>query len=213
MSLNFDNVRHLTSEGQSVVRLDIDGASVWKGLPSGYKMLDYIECTGTQYIDTGFILNQDSRIVCEFMYKGGNGIYGARNTVATRNFSMRVISGAWQMGYGDGVTSSTIKSDTTNWHIADQNKNVLYIDGELAVTREYVKFTTLKAMAIGAIRAGSVYYGQGRYRNCQVYDNGVLVRDFIPCKDPDGNIGMYDTVNAKFYGNADTGVFGAGAEV
>ena len=207
------NAKHLTINGKGVVRLNIDGINFWKGLPSGYKRLDYIETTGTQYIDTGFILNQDSRIVCEYMYKGGNGVYGARNTVATRNFSMRVINNLWQMGYGDGVGSGKIKSDTTNWHTADQNKNTLYVDGELVTTRDYVQFSTPKAMAIGAIRAGSVYYGEGLYRGCQVYDNGTLVRDFIPCKDPNGNIGMYDTVNAKFYGNAGSGEFVAGEEI
>ena len=208
--MNLDNAKHVVIGGKRAVRLEINGTVFWKGLPGGYIPLDYIEATGTQYIDTDFIPNQDTRVVCEFMYKGGSGVYGARNTVATRNFSMRVISGAWQLGFGDGVTTGTIESDTTRWHIADQNKNNLYIDGALAATRDYVEFTTPKAMAIGAIRAGSVYYGEGRYRGCQVYDNGVLVRDFMPCKDPDGNIGMYDTLNAKFYGNAGTGVFTAG---
>lgn len=210
--MNLAQTKHLTVNGKGVVRLNIEGITFWKGLPSSYKRLDYIECTGTQYIDTEFVLNQDSRVVCEYMYNGGTGIYGARGTVSTNNFSLRVINDAWQLGYGQGVTSGTIPSDN-EWHIADQNKNTLYIDGELAGTRDYVEFNTPKAMAIGAIRAGSVYYGQGRYRECQVYDNGVLVRDFIPCKDPDGNIGMYDTANAKFYGNAGSGEFVAGAEV
>lgn len=211
--MNWSDVKHLTVSGKNAVRLSVDGKVFWKGLPKGYKRLDYIETTGKQYIDTGFILNQDSRIVCEYMYKGGDGIFGARNTVATRNFSLRVISGAWQMGYGDGVSSGSLKSDTTKWHIADLNKNTMYIDGELVVTRAYVTFTTPKTMAIGAIRAGSVYYGVGRYRTCQVYDNGVLVRDFIPCQNPDGKAGMYDLLNAKFYGNAGSGEFVKGAEV
>ena len=95
-------------------------------LPSGYTRLEYIETTGTQYINTGFVPNQDSRIVCEFMYKGGSGIYGSRNTTQSRNFDLRVISGDWQPGYGDTI-SATTASDTTNWHIADQNKNVFAI--------------------------------------------------------------------------------------
>jgi hypothetical protein len=65
-------------------------------------------------------------------------------------------------------------------------------------------------MTIGAINAGSVYYGQGRYRGCQIYDDGVLVRDFIPCQDPNGVAGMYDTLNNKFYANAGTGDFVTG---
>lgn len=210
--MNLDHVKGLSIAGKNVVRLELNGKVVWKksDLPIGYTELDYIECTGTQYIDSGFILNQDSRIVCEFMYKGGAGVYGARNTVSSNNFSMRVISGKWQMGYGDGVTSGTIPSDTTNWHVADHNKNRLFIDGELAAERTYEEFTPNKAAAIGAIRAGSVYYGDGRYRTCQMYDDGVLVRDFRPCISPDGEIGMYDVVNSTFHGNAGTGEFVAG---
>ena len=171
-------------------------------LPKGYTELDYIETTGTQYVDTGFVPNQDTRIVCEFLYKGGNGIYGARSTVSTRNFSVRVINGYWQMGYGDGVASGTIPSDTANWHIADQNKNSLYIDGQLVVTREYVPFSAPHPIAIGAIKAGSMYYGEGRYRSCQIYDDGVLVRDLVPCLNAEGLAGMFDLVNGSFHRGA-----------
>lgn len=208
----FDKLKSLVIPEGNVVSVACDGVTLWKKskLPVGYTELDYIEVTGTQYIDSGFIPNYNSRIVCEFMYKGGNGVYGARNTVSTRNFSMRVINGAWQLGYGDGVLTGTIKSDTKNWHIADQNKNQLFIDGELAAEREYVEFSASRSAAIGAIKAGSMYYGEGRYRTCQMYDNGVLVRDFIPCINPDDEIGMYDIVGGKFYGNAGTGEFGYG---
>lgn len=205
----FDKLKSLVIPEGSVYSIACDGVTLWQKsrLPVGYTELDYIETTGAQYIDTGFTPNQDSRIVCEFMYFGGTGIYGARYTVSTRNFSLRVISSRWQMGYGAGVTTGTIEADNTNWHVADQNKNSLYVDGELAVTREYAEFQAPYPAAIGAIRAGSMYYGEGRYRTCQVYDNGVLVRDFIPCKAADGEVGMYDTVNDKFYGNAGTGEF------
>lgn len=211
--MSFENVKHLTIDGQSVVRLDIAGAALWKGLPSGYTQLDYIQVTGTQYINTGFTPNQDSRMVVEFMYTGGSGVFGSRSSVSTRNFSMRVINSAWQLGYGNGVTTGTIPSDTKKWHIADINKNELYIDGELAATRDYVTFNPPYPAAIGAIKAGSMYYGEGRYRGCQIYNNGKLVRDFIPCKNAGGIIGMYDTVEAKFYENAGTGEFVAGDEI
>ena len=35
-------------------------------LPSGYTRLEYIESTGTQYVDTGFRPNQDSRVICDY---------------------------------------------------------------------------------------------------------------------------------------------------
>lgn len=215
--MNFSNMKHLTRGGNNIVRLSHCGNIVWKGLPEGYKQLDYIETTGTQYIDTGFIPNQDSRIVCEFMFFSGSGIYGARNTTQSNNFDLRVTNGEWQPGYGDTI-SGTTKYDTTNWHVADQKKNVFALDGTVRRTFTYETFTTPYPAVLGGIMANkngvkTLYGGSGRYRTCQIYDNGVLVRDFIPCKDPDGNIGMYDMLNAKFYVNSGTGTFVAGAEV
>ena len=212
--MSLDNVRHLTIGGKSAVRLEIEGIA-WKGLPAGYKRLDYIETNGTQYIDTGFTPNQDSRIVCEIMWMGGMNGFGARSTVASRNFSARVINDYWQLGYGSdgGVVTGTIKAER-DWTTVEINKNSLYVGGEFSVSREYdADFTAPYPIALGAIRAGSLYYGDGRYRACQIYDNGVLVRDFIPCQSPDGKAGMYDTLNAKFYGNAGTGEIIAGSEV
>lgn len=211
--MNLGNVKHLTIDGKSAVRIEIGGSVLWKGLPSGYKKLDYIETTGTQWIDTGFVPNQDSRIVCEFMFFDGNGIYGTRQSTSSRNFAMRVISSQWQPGYGTVLGSTGIACDN-EWHTADQNKNVFYIDGVLAREFEYTTFKAPKPIGLGCINANnSVYYGEGRYRNCQIYDNGVLVRDLIPCKTADGEVGMYDTLNAVFYGNAGTGTLVAGAEV
>ena len=209
------NAKHLTIDGKSVVRLAIGEGVVWKGLPAGYTYLDYIETNGTQYINTGFYPNQDTRVICEFMYRGGTEVYGCRATTSVRNFSLRATSSAWQVSYRNGYSSvPDMDSDTTKWHIADQNKNVFSLDGNVGLEFEYTNFACTLPFAIGAIYGASeMYYGNGRFRACKIYDNGVLVRDLIPCKDADGNIGMYDTVSAVFYGNAGTGELVAGSEV
>ena len=43
-----------------------------------------------------------------------------------------------------------------------------------------------------------------------MYDNGVLIRDFRPCLDPDGVACLYDKVEKKYYHNAGSGEFIAG---
>ena len=46
--------------------------------------------------------------------------------------------------------------------------------------------------------------------SCQIYDNGTLVRNFIPVlRKSDNEIGMLDLVEGKFYTNAGTGKFTA----
>lgn len=211
--MSLANVKHLTIDEKKVVRLEIGDGVLWKGLPSGYTRLDYIETTGTQWIDTGFIPNQDSRVVCEFVRLGGDGIWGTRYSTASRNFNMRGISGYFQAGYNATLKSTLVPQDT-KWHTVDQNKNICSMDGVVVVEFEYANFTAPRSIAIGGINANNkFYYGEGRYRDCQIYNNGTLVRDFIPCKNPSGEVGMYDTVNAKFYGNAGTGEIVAGAEL
>ncbi len=47
----------------------------------------------------------------------------------------------------------------------------------------------------------------GRIYYCKIYDDGVLVRDFIPVLDKEGTPSMYDKVEKKFYYNQGTGEF------
>ena len=198
----------------------VSAASKW--LPSDFKRLDYIETTGTQYIDTGFKPNQDTRVVCEFMFKGtsSNGsrdIYGTRRSITADMYWLRVVSSCWQPAYDTVLGSTGIAMDTTDWHIADQNKNIFYIDGVVGKEFDYGEFETPLSLVIGGGQApynGYTFYsGKSRYRTCIIYDNGVLVRYFIPCMNASGEVGMYDIVAGKFYGNAGTGEFVAGAEI
>lgn len=214
-----DNVKHLTIDGKSAVRLAVGGKTLWKGLPSGYTRLDYIESTGTQYIDTGFYPNQDSRAIVELMYlKTSDGAYGSRDTTSSDGFCMRVNASRWQPQYNDNMRTITDPLPDNEWHIAEQNKNVWYLDGVSKWTAAYAAFTSPHPFAIGGIIANksgvkTLYEGYCRYRSCQLFDNGVLVRDLIPCQDPEGEIGMYDLLNAVFYGNAGSGEFVAGSPV
>ena len=231
--MSFNNARHLSIGGKDVVRLELDGGAVWKGLPSGYKKLDYIETTGTQYIDTGFTPNQDSRVITRFKYKGGTHIYGTRQsatsaTSASGNFVLRAISSNWQPCYGYTLGGTGVPHDN-KWHTADQDKNVFRLDnigeydasaltagttvenGILTKVFDVQTFTAPRTLLIGAINSaaggGKIYIGKGCFGDTQLYDNGKLVRDYIPCETPNEEIGMYDTVNAVFYGNAGTGAF------
>ena len=54
-----------------------------------------------------------------------------------------------------------------------------------------------------------------RLYSCKIWKTtaleGVpLIRDFIPCKNASGKVGLWDDVNSVFYGNAGTGAFIAG---
>lgn len=62
------------------------------GLPEGYTAVDYLQSTGTQYIDTGRKLTQDSDITIDFMIVGkinrSAGMFGSRESAYEKNLAM-----------------------------------------------------------------------------------------------------------------------------
>ena len=61
------------------------------GLPSGYTAVNYLQSSGTQYIDTGRKLTQDSDITIDFRIVEINrnaGIFGSRESASKNNLTL-----------------------------------------------------------------------------------------------------------------------------
>ena len=191
-------------------------------LPAGYKLLEYIASTGTNYIDTGVYLNQNSRIVTKLQLtvkEANQGMYGARTQVGTDDFSARVITSRWQAIYGTkyGSVNEADFPDLypydTECHVFDHSKT-FYLDGVRITGFGTLTFTTPNTCTIGGANASNGFkYAKCRFYYFQIYDGDTLIRDMIPCKNADGEVGMYDLVNGVFYGNAGTGELIAGPVV
>jgi len=180
------------------------------GLPSGYTPLTYIESTGTQFIDTGLKTNQNTRVVAKASYTSNYSIYGAKSGVT--NFTAHSGVGYFYYDGGQGASKQTDLSNAV--HVFEQNKNLCYVDGTLYHTFNTSSFTSSCNLFLFARNNGSGGMtdagGNVRIYNFMVYDNGTLVRNMIPCKNSSGTLGLYDTVNSKFYSNAGSGTFNAG---
>jgi hypothetical protein len=55
--------------------------------------------------------------------------------------------------------------------------------------------------------------GIGKIEYIKMWENGKLIKDFVPAKYSDGRIGLYDLIGKTFYGNLGSGTFEAGPEV
>ena len=194
-------------------------------LPSGFKKLEYIQSSGTQYIDTGFKPNQDTRVVCEvggysIADNSATNLFGARtSTSSSDQFSFNIAGSTNYRSdyYNSRVGYSTELSFSGKIHI-DKNKNVCSIESDgttYTVTNTQGTFQTpFNLFIFGENRNGSVHtIPNVKLYYFKLYDNGVLIRDFIPCKNASGVVGLWDDANSKFYTNAGTGVFTAGPEV
>ena len=188
-------------------------------LPSGYIPLEYIESTGTQYIDTGFKPNQDTRIICEL---GGaprtteQHLFGSRTSTGSSDKFLFLAAGdseSYRSDYYNNNVSISTSFDFSSRFTVDKNKNQTFLNGTLAATNNSGNFSSaynVFLLASNTSGTPSIAKSGARLYSAKIYDNGTLVRDFIPCQTTSGEIGLWDDVNGVFYGNAGTGVFIAG---
>lgn len=179
-------------------------------LPDGYQEVEYIQSSGTQYVDTGFKPNQDTRIVLKYNATAEGYIAGCENEWKVNSFDIytRLVA------YGD--ESKNFSNIFGTEISADFNKNVYNDTSGRSASFSYSQFSSNLNLYLFAINRGGspTEYFQGSLLNlCTIYDNGSLVRDFVPAKNSDGTVGLYDLVNDAFYGNAGTGTFTAGPDV
>lgn len=193
------------------------------GLPLGYTRLDYIESTGTQYIDTGVIPNQDSRIFLDVLiprlYTGACSFGGSANGSLTPGFIV----------YGDNTTyktasvynnsdviASSISYAANVRYTIDLNKNIYTVYN--GATRKYYyshptgNFQLTQPIELFRINISTPRYGQFRLYQSRIYQDDVLVRHYIPSKNYNNEIGLYDLVTNTFFINSGTGYFTAGSE-
>lgn len=182
------------------------------GLPSGYTELSYIQSSGTQYIDTGFKPNQDTSVVMDFAVTSvstTSWLFCGRTAANNSAFGLYAYSssGKFYAVYGTKQYTFSTAANLARQQ-CDFDKNTVDVAGETYVFEEQ-SFESSATLYLLARNTGGTIAGQASAKlyTCQIYDNGTLVRDFVPCVDPDGNIGLYDTVNKKFYGNMGTGYF------
>ena len=185
-------------------------------LPSGYTKLAYIQSNGTQWVDTGFKPNQNTRIKMDCNVIGFNSgdafLFGARIASGNTAFCLAAddANTRWFALYGNAVQNPT--GTCTGKHSIDFNQNVLTLDGKNFTFAKTTFQSSYNLLLFATITSGNVdsQRGQMAVYSCQIYDNGTLVRDFLPCINPSGAVGLYDLVGRKFYGNAGTGTFTAG---
>ena len=186
-------------------------------LPEGYAQLEYIQSSGAQWIDTWFTPDQDTRIIydCERLSTvSAEHFFGVRTGNAAKEaFCFYIYNSGWRYAYNNYVAAGN--GPSTGRYAFDANKNVMTINGNMTLKSTYAKFKASATATLFSMRSvnSGISYGSHKLFSCQIYNNGTLTRNFIPCKDPTGAVGLYDLIGQKFYGNAGTSSFTAGPVV
>lgn len=189
-----------------------------KGLPEGYLELEYIQSSGTQYIDTGFKPNQNTRIVMDVQLinpgSSYQAVFGTRRVTATESLNAifvfydittKKISSDYSKGSNRHAFSEINPADRIK---VDYDKNKTTIN---AVAFEWSKETFQCEYPLYLLcsntNGSAQFISSAKLWSCKIYDGETLVRNFVPCKNEQDVIGLYDFVTETFFPNKGTGSF------
>nr|DAT89082.1 MAG TPA: hypothetical protein [Caudoviricetes sp.] len=185
-------------------------------LPGGYTELEYIQSSGTQYLDSGVTFEKTDTVEFEILWTVTPPSSG---TYVGGNYYMQVGMGT--SGYGIYAASNTKAygtKDRMRVTFASVQETLLVNDAQV-FTHDW-SGQNLSNVKLGILKLGmegNAWYSSApvsaKVYSCTIKKGGALVRNFIPCKNAAGVIGLWDDVNSVFYQNAGSGVFTAGPEV
>ena len=204
--------------------LKLFGGTEQRNIPSGFTQVEYLESSGTQYIDTGIVPTGAYTVIAKAKYNdlgsGSSKLFGSRNGNGSKEFIFTAgsLNGAvFTIGYGTNTITATGVDSNTNIHIFKLSKGTGYVDNTIAKQFTQESFTgDYSIYLFGANYAGTENgLSSTRFYYEEIYDgNDALVQKLIPCRrNSDSVLGMYDTVSGNFLTNSGTGTFTAGADV
>lgn len=190
-------------------------------LPDGYEQVEWLEGSGAQYINSEIIPTTDTRVVTEFEWVGIEKnnwftVFGSRTSSSSQDqFNITVDTEHSYAGFAN--SELTLKNGfhkVGKRYVVEMDKNGIVINGVLdssyASGLEVV--STYPMYLFGRNNAGTFGNG-GKLRICrqEIYQGGVLVRDYVASVKADGTAGMYDYVSDRLFTNAGSGNFIVGS--
>ena len=209
--------------------LKLFGGTEQRNLPSWYTQVEYLESDGTQYIDTGIVLNSKATIttVGQFMSDTTPNpitIWGFMGNSNMPRWGCSVYTNRWLMD----LNSTTNSSDAnTNKHTFVNETNGTttynsYVDGVsiysnpmgIANPTSYIS-NVLSAYIFARNNSNTAgNFSSSRIYSFNIVQDDIEVINLIPARrNSDNVLGMFDLVSQTFLTNSGTGTFTAGADI
>ena len=202
----------------------IDGRA---NIPSEYTEVEYIESTGTQYINTNIIPTNTTGVE-------------AKITICTNNNKDNVFMGCREMSSGEnrywidvdwtgskaiifGFNNNTSTNERYSLNGSDVGKTFIismnYMNDRTGKINGITYDTSISSKTLSSMskpiyifagnRSGNAaYYYSGKLYNFKITDGTNVIKNFVPCyRNSDNVAGLYDLVSNTFYTNQGTGNF------
>lgn len=227
--VDFSNVKEITIPEGNVKSISANGTTLWEyeGLPKEYQQVEYIQSSGSQYINTLYKPNQNTKteIVIETISLNTTFVpFGTRansrlDYILGINFNSKNYI---QYNINDPVYSTESSSTLLNTKfVAKLDKNlgrITYNNTNIdMIPTATTDFSCITNLYIGCLNNnGSTSYLSPSYKlySCKIWESEYLIKDFVPCyRKSDNVIGLYDLVSRTFFTNSGTGNFTKGGNV
>ena len=178
-------------------------------LPEGYTALEYIQSSGTQYIDTGRKLTQDSDITIDFKLINNNksvGILGSRESAAKNNLAMFRDGGLFVGDFSEYPKYRFKANSSFNRTKIRMNKTGVLVNGVLNTSWSGVANFETPTNGLIFDVGNNNWTGNKAVMQLYSYTDGNTQK-LVPCLDTEGVPCMYDLVSQKPFYNAGTGSF------
>lgn len=215
----------------SYANIDFTGASLaadcdWSGLAASRTrltrtVLEYLDAPKNAYIDTGFKPNNKTSVIADVTvldYTKTDYWFGAWNTnYKSGAFAVCNDGSNLYSGYGNSGGGTNPKLGAGR-HIIHFTNGVVNVDGAMHTDRsgQAAFQVNYNLYIFGQNRAGTFTPGGSqvsiRLHSCKIYDDGVLVRDYMPVI-YNGVVCLYDRENDTYAYNAGSGAFVAGTQI
>ena len=155
--------------------------------------LEYVEVTDTKKcLDTGVYPDNETSVYMKISLDNlntyGNIFWG--DTTATKRLQVRQEKNMLYAAYGwYNEKIATIKANTIMEIKIDKNKFIF--NNELIRTANEQNFKSTMPIKFMGTR-GKIYA-------CKIWENGHLIKDYIPARTQNGDIGLYETLKGNFY--------------
>lgn len=209
-------------------------------LPKEYSEVYYIQSRWTQYIDTWFITNPNTKARVDFQFtslvKSANCFWntGSWPSSSWAVFNWYLWDSAWKFKFWianwlwtDGVWNNPVMNSDTNRHTFEWKnwKATIYTCNPVTSVSTVTSVNTVKTITQSCSHSSLLFAwrdpdvnapaGQCSWKLywCTIFESEVMVRNFIPCiRKKDKKPWLYDFVTKRFFVNAWTGEFTYWAE-
>ena len=191
--------------------LEILNGSPLHNLPSGYTELEYVQSSGTQYLDTGVAFKDGIRVEVDFQYISLGGTAYTFGFNDYLGYLFYVSNGVYTINSSQSINySASIYNKTHISATFTATNNIPTITATIGdETKTFTRSNSggsLYNLQIFTASGQANYASTGRCYGVKVYDNDVLVMELVPAiRTSDNKVGMYDTVGNTFKTNSGTG--------